>query len=155
MKITAVVVVIAVLGLWGLSSCGKSGSERRAKTAAAAAIEHVIKEDARLAAIRDTQADKSPAEAIRSYARAMKQIDLRNAPPEMQEAYLKHANAWARAASFVDKYSGWGGGLIAFLEGVSGSTAMEDSEARVGKEIEDTWLEVEKIALKYGIHPNQ
>lgn len=147
-KLVSAIVVIALLGVWGISSCGGSGSERRA-------IEHIIKEDARLASIRDAQANDSPAEAIRNYARDMKRIDLRKAPPEIQEAFLRHANAWARAASYVDKYSGWGGGFIAFLEGLSGSTAMEDTEARVGKEIEDTWLEVEKIALKYGVQPNQ
>jgi hypothetical protein len=81
----------------------------------------------------------------------MRQIDLRDCPDDFRDAYLKHVYAWSELVPLLQKYDGFRGGLRAFLEGLTGQFKGDVESDRIRKGIKDTFYEVERAALKYGV----
>jgi hypothetical protein len=82
----------------------------------AAAIEAVLERDREIAKKRSSNPNTK--DAVFEYLNAMDRIDLRSCPPEFQQAYLRHKDAWSEMYLFHEKYDGTAGGATAFLEGL-------------------------------------
>ena len=143
-------VVVAILVVLGTAGC--NGQAR--------AIENVL------------QADKgtSPnAKSIGEVVTRMRAIDGSKCPKEFQSAYLTHIHAWERGAQwerratefhknsaepsqFVESFvRGFLGDPLGKMNEVNAARTEFEREAQaIQKEIQQTFQDVEKVALKYG-----
>ena len=112
----------------------------------AAAIEEVLQKDRENS--QRMQSRHSDKAAVQEYVQAFDRIDLRACPPEFQQAFLKHKDAWSATLPIIEKYEGFSGGLLALLEGMS---KVEDSVKEVDGRIRETWRECQLIALRHGV----
>ena len=117
----------------------------------AASIREVLRLDKQYAGQADQDARRDRVLATRTLVRNMQNIDLLKCPTEFQDAYLKHCYAWADLVPLVEKYDGFSGSLMAFVEGLSGQYKGDIELARIRKNIADTVYEVERISLRYGV----
>lgn len=117
-------------------------------------IERVLREDAALHAeisrevgVLDVVWDQS--EATGRYVSGLRKIDLQGCPPEFQDAFRNHIQAWAAYERTARSYGGFSGFIKGFLTGglaVIGAASEADAAQR---EIASTWDEVLRIAGKY------
>jgi hypothetical protein len=123
------------------------------------AIEQVLKQDKRNFNKLKAETDSRGIDALQDYITAFENVDLRGCPPDFQDAFLRHAEAWSELL-FVKrrveaKYGGFWGGVNAFLDGWNNDfkdyeNKFDQELQQATSEVRDTWHEVKLIALKYG-----
>lgn len=98
-----------------------------------------------------------PADAIATYASALKSLDMSQCPTEFREAYLRHANAWRDFALQVGKEpQGFADGVLqGFLNSLSGefdggAGRLQKARDNRMEAVSSTWGEVEAIAVRHG-----
>lgn len=127
------------------------------------AMEAVMAKDRELSARQRTRVSEGakPADAIATYASAVKNLDMSQCPSEFREAYLRHANAWQdMAAQLAKEPDGVVEGVLqGFLNSLGGE--FDGGAARMQRErdsryqsIKSTWVEVEAIAVRHGARLN-
>jgi hypothetical protein len=143
-------VVVAFVWLLGITGC--NGQIR--------AIESVLQAD------KGTSAN---AKSIGEIVTRMRAIDGSKCPKEFQSAYLTHIHAWERGAQwerraaefhknssepsqFVESFvRGFLGDPLGKMNEVNAARTEFEREAQaIQKEIQQTFQDVEKVALKYG-----
>lgn len=142
-QLLTIILALAVLG-FAIKACSSSSPR---------AIERVLVLDHQASASGDRY--QNPSEGLRAVVSAMEAIDLRKCPPDFQQAYLRHTQAWSDAISVADKYQGIWGGVTAFLEGLGGQNVPEQQFTRVQDRIKDTWTDVKAVALRHGVNPGK
>jgi uncharacterized protein YceK len=149
---------VAFVALAALSGCGSATSDSTSSVQAkrqryADAITAVLARDKQLSDWAVTEIEKganAPA-VLQLCVDEMRKIDLTGCPAEFQQAYLKHVYAWSEVPPLMRKYEGVRGFFTALLEGAAGTYDGDAEAKRIQKGIRDTLLEVETIALRYGV----
>lgn len=98
-----------------------------------------------------------PADAIATYASALKSLDMSQCPTEFREAYLRHANAWRDFALQLGKepQGGVDAVLQGFINGLSGefdggAGRLQRARDSRMEAVSSTWGEVEAITVRHG-----
>jgi hypothetical protein len=97
--------------------------------------------------------------AVARYAQTLQTLDLRGCPPEFQEAYLRHANAWTTYANILvenkDRYNGDLGFVTAIVEGLANTYPVQQELSYANSVIAETWIQVKMAALQYNVNVGQ
>lgn len=118
----------------------------------AEAIRAVFAEDDKAAAIRNHACeDTTLAETVRQYVAAIDAMDFSRCPADFTSAFKSHRDAWANTIPFFHSFDTLRGEmheLFAVIENMSPGQKVE--LVKISRPIGDTWVEVEKLAGKYG-----
>jgi hypothetical protein len=154
----AVRLLFTVVSVFTVSSCNTPSTPSTQLDRHATVIKAVFDLD-RAAGERfktDVKADRVA--AARAYTQTLRGIDLRSCPADFQEAFLKHRYAWGELVPYLEKYSGFTGDLIVLFElgsaivtRTSLTTEGDREFDRIRRGITQTYYEVEKVALRYGV----
>lgn len=147
-----------------LIACGCSKSDDAVAAAAkakATAIRQVLEHDRQLNAhvVQKTEAyqhaglgiEEALDRANDDYSKAQGAIDLTRCPPDFRAAFLRHCQAWHDQRELAAKYAGWTGKLGGVLELASTGRNPSDRFDRAADAVNSTYLEVQRIALNYGV----
>ena len=156
-------IVHLTLGAALLTGVGCSLKSEEEKTKQA--ILFILREDKRIheATIEQQlrRSDATPsqlAQAIANYCAQAEALNLSSCPADFRVAYRHHIHAWRKVQAAVQEL------LDGFLEGVfigffnsllrgeldGGVSRLLSNVENAEKQVEATWMEVEKIAAKYG-----
>lgn len=95
--------------------------------------------------IERQNADAAEDSLVLKYAAAVSEIDVTQCPSEFRQAFLRHREAWQIATQVIRKYGS--------LDKAEKDGTPDEKRLLNGKSeqsIEATWLEVQRIADKYG-----
>lgn len=151
-------VIVSLLAVaFACKNTEKSSPASNSEHTYAEAIRTIFAEDDRVATIRNHACeDTTLAETVRQYVAAIDAMDFSRCPADFTLAFKKHRDAWANTLSFFTDFDTLRGEmheLFAVIE--DESPEQKAALEKISRPIGDTWMEVEKLAGKYGALPEE
>ncbi|MFG0258270.1 MAG: YybH family protein [Phycisphaerales bacterium JB043] len=121
------------------------------------AIRRVLREDDRLASIRNGAVEERPIhEVIREYADALWTMNFEGCPGDFREAYYRHTMAWDAMVGVLAPYGEMRGQMHDVMDELTAEDAPSRERVQTGLDaVWSTWGDVEDSVVRHGAHEQE